>query len=367
MAQKKFAFSADCKTLEQCIKRVTSVVGQSASMYLGIHGKHVRVTGSSPEAFASCQIPNATTADAEGILCFSDKLVGLIKGRALMDFEFEDTTLHFKQQKGRYKGELPTVSVSEDQAIQLNTKITEKFDSSKVRADVLSVVRQGVQATSVKDVYLGSTLLSYITLAAGKLVVSSFDGQHFGLLRANLDTDAEFRAALPQTHFGILETLAEGEDLLLGLSKRGLKARGKSFDLMLPASQTDERHYEMVQMFVKALPEALCKCEIEVAALSEVVSNLFTLYNPNSNFSLTFAKGELTISLSGTSGSASDTLPIKFTGKSEKVSVDPRLLVDIVNLAKPCTTIRISVMPAVLLLSGKYGNADLMLSCARTE
>lgn len=336
-------------------------------MFLGIHDKVVRVTGSSSEAFASCQVPNASTTDTDGMLCFSDKLTGLIKGRSIMDFEFDNSTLSFRQQKGRYKGELPTVTVSEDQKIQLCLKLTEKFDSSKVKADILSVVRQGVQATSVKDVYMGATLLSYITLSGGKLVVSSFDGQHFGLLRAKLDTSAEFRAALPQTHFGILENLAEGEDLLLGLSKKGLKARGKSFDLMLPAAQTDERHYEMVQMFVKALPEALCKCEIEVSALAEVVSNLFTLYNPNSNFTLEFGKGELTIGLSGTSGSASDSLPVKFTGKPEKVSVDPRLLVDIIGLAKPCTTVRISVMPAVLLFSGKYGNADLMLSCARTE
>jgi len=359
-------FSADCKTLEQSIKRVLSVVGPSCPMFITVHNG-IRVCGLGSDTFASCTVPDASSEDSEGITCLPEKLVGLIKGRTTMDFVSSAEVLRFKQQKGRYSGELPIVAVSEDQKIQIKARLTEDFESSAVSADILSVVRQGVQATAVRDVYLNSTLMSYITLDNGLLTVSSFDGQHFGLLKAQLDTTESFKTALPQTHFGFLDTFASGEDIVLGLSKRGIRARGKTFDLSMPATQSDERHYDMVEGFVKALPDESCKCLMPTTAFAEVVLNLYTLYNPNSNFVLNFSKGTLAISLSSTSGSASDTISVKFSGDESKASVDPRLLVDLVGLMRKCESIRISVRPSVLLFYCKYGKADLILSCARVE
>lgn len=372
MKQKPFSFSADCKTLEQSIKRVMSVSGATAACYfLGVFNKAIYVFGLGADTFAMLEVPNATTDAQTGIFGFdAERLPGLIKGRAIMEFKYTGSEVVFSQTKGKFNGKIVPINITEDQLAQLTAKASEKVSAAALTADQLLAIKSGLAATAVKDVYQNTTLLSYITMSKdGKLTVSSFDAQHFGIHRIKLKTGAEFRAALPATHFSLIEQLANGGDMKFKIASSGLKASGKGFAVSLPATQAEDRHYSMVTDFLKALPKPVFECEFQVDKLAAIADNLYTLYNANANFAVKTKGAVLSIGLSTSSGSASDSVKVKpVSGKDTAFSVDPRLFMDLLALAKPHKVLTLRVMPKVLSLSGTTDDGcNISLSCSRVD
>ena len=368
--QKAFSFSVDCKNLEQCIKKVSSVSGNSASFFLGIYKKSVCVFAISSDTFAMLSVPNSETADSVGIFGFSSEVLpGLIKGRAVMDFKFDGNECQFSQTKGKYSGKLASLSVTEDQISQISARVQEKSSGATIPNDVWATIRLGISATSVKDVYQNTPLLSYITINEdGRIVVSSFDPQHFGLFRLKTEfSGSKFRAAIPQAHFAMIDQMSGGLDAIFSLSSARLRVSGKGFLLILPATQAEDRHFNMVPTFIKELPKPTYSGTCEVDQLSAVADNIYTLYNANSNF-LIKTKGEaFSIGLSTSSGSASDAIRVKTKSAETKLSVDPRLFMDLLSLAKSLKVVQLSVTDKVLSIIGKRDGADVYLSCSRIE
>lgn len=369
---KAFSFSADCKTLEQSIKRVASAVGPNSAFYLAVYRKSVCVMGLGLDSFALLSVPNAVTTSEAGTLSFAlDTLTGLIRGRSVMDFKFDGTKLMFKQAKGTYKGDVPSLPITEDQSTQLAAKVNEKSSAaSTIPAAVLSRIKESLSATAVSDVYQNTTLTSFIVLTKdGALTVSSFDAQHFGLAQSQLDADkVEFRAALPASHFALVEAMSAGEAAKFSITSAGLRVTGKGFVISLPATQAEDKHYEMVPSFLKTLPKPIYTCDVDVEKLSAITDNLFTLYGTNSSFILTTKGDKLSISFQTSSGSASDTMDVETKStKPVKAGVDPRLLRDLLGLAKNASALRMRITDRVIVFTGKLGETSLTLSCARSE
>ena len=369
---KAFTFSADCKTLEQSIKRVSAVVGPNSAYYLAVFKKSVCVLGLGIDSFALLAVPNAVTDSSAGTFSFAfDTMIGLIRGRSVMDFKFDGTKCLFKQSKGTYKGELNSLPITEDQSTQLAAKVSEKAATgSSIPAPVLSHIKQCLAATSIADVYQASTLTSFITLTKdGHLSVSSFDAQHFGLARTKIESDGvEFRAALPASHFTLVEAMSAGEDAKFSITKTGLRVSGKGFIVSLPATQAEDKHFDMVPSFVKSLPKPVYECGCEIDQFASIADNLFTLYVTNTNFILTTKADKLSISFQTSSGSASDALSVETkSSKPVRAGVDPRLLRDLLNLAKTASNVRFRITDRVLVFIGEVGKTQVMLSCARAE
>lgn len=369
--QKAFSFSADCKALEQSIKKVSTVVGgQQAAYFIGVAKGALYVLALSADSFVMLTVPNSETSSKEGIFGFDiSVLPGLIKNRSVMEFKYAGTDCQFTQVKGKYSGKINTIGVTDDQLSQIATKASEKASGTvKLTSEQLAAIKQGLQATGVKDVYQNTTLLSYVVLKAGKLQVSSFDAQHFGYFNCKCE-GADFRAALPQTHFSVIDQLAAGGDMQISITNNGLRARGKTFLVTLPATQSEDRHFTLVSDFIKSLSKPVYEAEVDVESLTAVADNLFTLYNANANFSIK-AKGDIfTLGLSAASGSASDSIKVKGAGKEIKLSVDPRLLMDILSLAKSCTGVKASITDKVIYLKGTLGDKgpSVFLACSRVE
>lgn len=367
---KPFSFSADCKALEQSIKKVSAAVGAQAQFMIGIYKKCVCVIGLSQESFALLSIPNSETASSSGLFSFDSQLLpGLIKGRSIMDFKFDGRECLFKQVKGRYTGKLTPLEVTEDTLTQLSNSVSEKATSaSSISADAWSAIKEGISSTAVKDVYQNTTLLSYVSLSGGRLVVSSFDPQHFGLYRLKVEDDgSSFKAALPQTHFNTIEQLTAGSDAKFALTKSRIRATGDGFIVALPATQAEERHFSMVPDFIKALPKPDFECLVEADKLMTISDNLFSLYNSNSNFVFKTKGNLLQLGLSTSSGSASDSLTVETTSKETKFNVDPRLFMDILNLSKSCESLTMRVTDKVVSFSGKLKGALIDIACSRIE
>lgn len=374
---KAFGFSTHCKVLEGVIKKVTGALASSQSPSFFIVGskKKVAVVGMSGDTFASVTIPD-TKADAEGAFGFApDILVGLIKNRNEMDFAFNGNECNYKQVKGQYKGHIVTLPVTGDQQSTCDTFITggKKADMA-IPADAITLLKSGLLSTNVKDVYQGTTLMSFIILdKKGNLSVSSFDPQHFGLFKLDSGVKGlQFRAALPASHFSLIDQIAGGEDIKFAITPSSVRVEGRSFTLVLPATQAEDSHYDMVENFVAGLSKPVFRCTYDPAQLTTLTDNLFTLYNANTTFAISYKEGGSAINVSFTtpSGTASDSMKVKSgkTSKAFKANVDPRLFKDILLLSRAIKEPELAVTDNVVIMQGTTSEeASLFLACARSE
>lgn len=374
---KAFSFTTDCKILETVIKKVVSALSSStgASFFIVSSKKKVSVVGMSGDTFAMLAVPN-TKADAEGAFGFApDILTGLIKNRKDMDFAFNGQECNYKQVKGSYKGHIVTLPITGDQQSTCETFITGgKKADTVIPADTISMLKAGLLSTNVKDVYQGSILMSFIILdKKGSLCVSSFDAQHFGMFKLETGVKGlQIRAALPASHFTLIDQIAAGEDVKFAITNGSVRVEGVSFTMILPATQAEDSHYDMVENFIASLAKPVFRCTYDMAQLTNLTENLFTLYNANTTFALSYKDGgtALNVSFTTPSGTASDSMKVKpsKTSKAFKASVDPRLFKDILALARSIKEPEMSVTDKVVIMQGTTSEeASLFLACARSE
>lgn len=374
---KSFSFTADCKLLEAIVKKVAGVLSTSTSPAFFICGykKRLCVVGMSGDTFALSYLPETKT-DADGAFGFAPEiLAGLIKNRAHMEFSFNGQECNYKQVKGPYKGHIVTSPITGDQQATCEgfLKGSSKVDAT-IPAEALALLKAGLSATNVKDVYKGTTLLSFVSLdKKGKLDVSSFDSQHFGLF--SLDTGIkglQFRAALPASHFALIDQVSAGEDAKFAITNGSIRVEGKGFIVVLPATQAEDSHYMMVETFIESLTKPAFKCGYDPVKLSTLADNLFTLYNANTSFVLSAkeAANILSVSFTTPSGTASDAMKVSVAkgNKAFKASVDPRLFKDILFLARSIKEPELAITEQVIVMRGTTSEeASLFLACARSE
>lgn len=367
----EFAFTADCKQLEQSIKKVSNVMAMTSQpiCFLAVYKKRLCLIGLGSDAFVLLAVPNATVDKGVGAFGFApDKLVGLIKGRSVMQFAFNGQDCSFKQQAGKYSGNIVTLPITSDQQTSVENYLSQKTTGTKLPSEVLALLKIGLSVTNIKDVYQGAALVSYVSMdRKGLLQVSSFDAQHFGLFELQTEVKSvEFRAALPVTHFGLIDQVADGLDAQFSIGSNSVRVDGKGFVVSLPATQAEDKHYQMVPSFIAAMPKPAYSCLYDNSQLMSMTENLFTLYSANTSFALQAKDSALRIQFTTPSGTAADSMKVTpdKAAKPVKAGVDPRLLKDILGLAR-FEKATLAINDKVLMTSGTLVGAKVTLACAR--
>jgi hypothetical protein len=220
---------------------------------------------------------------------------------------------------------------------------------------VLDCLKEGIALTSIKDIYSGKALLSYMQLdEKGLLTVSAYDAHHFGYYRCKVDAGGmTFKAALPSSHFMIIDRMVEGTEAKFHVQNENIRVEGEGFAMILPSTQVDPRNYDMIPAYLKSLPkEPPYRAKFELSKLQQLTDNLFTLHSVNTSFEFSHKKGsdDLDVAFKTTNGSASDSIRTTImNGESVKVKLDPRLLRDILNLIKSQSTSAMSIVPEKVL------------------
>lgn len=370
---KAFSFKVATKELETAIGKVSAVLGAAGSneknfVMLAVK-KRVVLVGYNPDTYVYLLIKTGE-AESDGAFAFqAPTLVGIIKGRSEMSFEFKGGDCVFKDTKSRYAGTFHTQAVSSDQVNVVNAKFVKKAEKEEKNVDkakrlhlhspaptvlprtVLDCLKEGIALTSIKDIYTGKALLNYMQLnEKGILTISAFDGHHFGFYRVKVDAAGmTFRAALPSSHFMIIDRMVEGTEAKFHVQNENIRVEGEDFAMILPSIQTDPRNYEIIPNFVKQLKEPSFKAKYDHGRLSQLTDNLFSLHSVNSGFEITYnEKGSsLDVAFKTQNGSASDGLKCEVqVGKKTKAKIDPRLLRDIIGLFKTQDSTMISIVPA---------------------
>lgn len=361
-SSKPFGFTAVAKDLEQVMSRVNGAMSSSSSQtklyFLAARNKKLGIVAYSQDTFCAVQVPNAVT-DGEGIFGIDPAtFVGIIKNRSTLEFNFDGKELAFKLTKGKYSGKLTTVAVADEQLAHLKISFAKgKSDASNVLSrNLLKIMKEGMMLTAVKDVYTSNDLASHIVFSEKFITVSAFDRHHFALYKAKNKDKAfkDFRIVLPVNHFNIIDKMVDSsdKDSKFVMRPESVRVEGSNFLLVLPATQTDDANFTLVQTYLKAQGEMPYQFKYDNEKLTTLVDNLYTLKATNANFEIEFDGKALKFTFNTANGSASDALKVqvvKAVGKGVKVGIDPILLRDLISLAKTQKDVTFGIKKGALL------------------
>lgn len=382
MKQSPFTFSAEGKSIDAAASKIIAALaegsGDPSFIFTASSGK-LYLIGITSDAFVRLEVPNAVAdkkesgsfaLDSEGIKRFQ----GLLKGRAVFEFKFNGSECEYKLSKARYNGKIFTQPINEDVQASVENFIKSKGSSVSLPVDAVSILRQGTSMSSIRDVFDNKTILSYVLHdKKGNLMVSAFDDHHFSVYTSSTGvTSCEFSVALPSKYFAIIEKISDdAEEAKFQFNSGNVRVSSKSFLLVLPAVQAEEKHFTMAQRFIDNQGKPAASMSYKHSELQSVVNNLFTLFAPNSSFDLSAKSGGKTvnISISTDSGSAADALAVssKKSLESFSASVEPRLFKDIVDLGSGLDAPVFEVYSRVVGFRGKVGDDSLSLFCTRSH
>lgn len=355
----KFNFTVASKDLDSAISRLSAVLSTSSaakSFLLVGYKEKIALVAFTPDTFVYMLVGSGSS-DGPGYFGFVPQtLQGVIKGRSDMQFSFTGSECEFKLTKGKYSGKFVTLPVSSDQIATVNTILAVKKSKSDdvggsvLPRSVLDTLKEGIGMTSIKDVYTGTSLLTYMTLnAKGVLTVSAFDNHHFGFYKAKVDAGGNtFRAALPSNHFLTLERMIEGEEVQFYIKSENIRVEGSNFMLILPSTQTEEKNYTLIESYIKDLDKSKFTCGFNCGKLISLTDNLFTLHAVNTAFELAHKDGSsaLSVTFSTSNGSAKDMLKVETTlSATVAAKIDPRILKDMLPLINGHESPVMSIVP----------------------
>lgn len=375
---KKFKFTAQCKDLEQVLSKINGILGtsgsQTKSYFLVGKSKQLCVVAFNQDTFCAVRVPNAT-ADSDGAFGYDlTTMTGIIKGRAAMDFDYNGSELQFKLTKGKYSGSIVTLPITTEQAAFANAMFsaTDKKGASKsaLSRALLDTLKEGIAYTTIKDVYNNGDILSHITFTGKSIQVSAFSTHHFALYTKKVKDCPQFRVALPASHFNAINRLSESDDkdAAFILRPESIRVEGKSFLLVLPATQTEEANFDLVQNFLKSKADFGYVIDYDHKKLTTLVDNLITLNAANTAFDIALKGDSLQFTFVTPSGSASDSFKVKKVkskSDSAKVSIDISLIRDLIGLASNVKESQLCIAAGKLLAfqgSAKSGGSLTLAS-----
>ena len=363
----KFSFTVDSKELDTAITKAGNVIAAAQTNqknFLLLSAKNqVVLIAYNPDTFVYIILKSAQPK-GDGAFGFAQAtLQGLIKGRGEIKFMFSGTECSFKASKGNYEGKIVTLPITSEQISVVNQtfdqKKDEKGEGSVLPRHVLDHLKEGVALTGIKDVYTGNALLAYMMLSEkGILVVSSHDNHHFGHYKCKVQAGGiTFKAALPSSHFAIIDKMVEEEEAKFFIRSSNIKVEGENFVLILPATQADDKNFDLIGNYIKDLEKPTFECAYDHGKFTGVVENLFTLHSVNTSFEIKHEKKTklLSVAFNTSNGSAKDSVKIEpSTSASVSAKVDPRMLRDIILLLKTVPEVTFSIIKdKVIRLSSK--------------
>lgn len=339
-----FKFSVDSKSLEAAIGRTTSVLQASSSgtdKFFGIHssGTQIYVFAHTPDTFAIQMVSGTDQVQGTGTFGFDPQmLLGIIKGRPAMGFSFTGASIEFRILKGKYSGTLVTAPVTADCMTRVNSLCARpkaKLGSTTVDQTLLDQIREGLAHTSVKDIYAGTSLLSYLMLDAKSVTVFSFDNHHFAYFKAKAKSASKVNVAAPSSTFSLIERMFEGSSAELTISPEQIRLEGASFVMVVPTVQVNEKDFTLIPEYIRDIKDYSYKCEFSNTKFLALTNNMLTLHSSNATIALQSSKDgrNLGVTFQTQNGSAADALPVKtLSGSGFSCKIDPRILRDSFSL-----------------------------------
>lgn len=331
-----FEFNGDVKSVENAVSKIVSVLaaaGAGSDKFFGINsnGTALVIFGYTPDTFAACTVVTDGVVGSGTFGFDPTMLLGVIKGRGGMNFKFTGNDIEFKALKSKYTGKLVTLPITADCVSHVNDLAAAKTKGSiEIDPAVLDCIKEGIERTAVKDVYAGSPLLTYITLAPKAITVFSFDNHHFAFYRAKATPGASAQVAATAATFALIDKMFEGTKAALTLRPESIRFEGSKFLMIVPTVQANEKDFTLVPDYITSIKDYSFQCAFSNTKFMSLAENMITLYSSNAMIELSSGDGKkLNVAFQTQNGSASDSLVVKAVkGTKFKCKIDPRILKD---------------------------------------
>lgn len=315
------------------------------SFIIACCNQEIFLVGFSPDTFVAIKLKASDVSQKDGsVEINTSNLSGLISGRQDLKFEYDGSRLLISSLKGRYNCSLLTTPVTDSKTIRVNKSLQINSDKAKsLDSDTLTKLRQGIKFAELKDIYSDSGktgLLCLISMKNNQLNIDSFDNFHLSSYKAKVSSKDEFKLAIPEQTFTIIEKfLTEETGVKFFISDTGLRVQNSEFVVVLPPVQVETDQYNQVSTYLKSLDKPSIKFSLSKDAVT-TVNNMLTLAGKDSRFEFAVVPtGVVKLGLSVDGGDIQDAfkckdLDIGKNTKPVKFKVDPRLFVDLFRKLK---------------------------------
>lgn len=346
-SDESFTFTGKADNLMLSLHRVMEVTGYVSKTDIGrfhilvAYDRKVFIVGYSDETQCILEVPEFTSeGKGSAILQEPDKLKNLFKKRGEMKFTYSGK-LQYSAVKGKFNGNVSCGIVGADQLPRIKQIIkSSDIDSEALCSNLLNSIREGVKRTNITDPWMDKSLLSYITFAKGKLIVSNYDDLHLAHYEVNVKTKSKdtFQLALPANMFNVVDRFLNDQEASFKMDARAFTVTGEGFSLSFPPVQTDLESFSVTQRYLTSVNSESHVCSFELdSKFKEAQDNLKSLTDNGERYTLSVKSKNITMSVDSDFGSASDGFSpknLKLSTKDKiKVKIDPKILNDLLPLA----------------------------------
>ena len=318
-----FSFTLSGKELLAGIDRMRSVTDFESSSDLGTYymiaayKKEVYLIGYCSATSVALRT-GATEVSGQGACNIdTESLKKMFKNRGDIKFSFEGT-LNFSA--GRYKGDIPTDSITSDQPTRVAQIFSEKEKSEKAKEkkkaaamnggegreaeelspEILDAIKQGASSTAIRDVHFKKPIKCTLQLKGKMLTFFANDNYHMAVYQQKLeDKYPDFHVTMPSGAMALISSVAGDSAVKFQFASSGVRIEGEDFIFKLPPMQSNPADFEKMMGFVKELSKDKPLCSFTLG--SEFIGstqNLMALQTQGSNFKIKAAKGKLNVGLS---------------------------------------------------------------------
>lgn len=308
------------------IQAVTTYVKATDSKFLLCASESKAfIVGTSSDATALLEIDAEIYQDGCSRIDYA-VFTGLIKGRQDLNFEQVEGKLQFSEVKGRFKAHLNTQMFDSDDIMMMQAFLTPP-KTVQLNSNTVDAIFTAVSDVALTDFYMGTELPILFDIQEKFMYTYCFDQFHIAY-RKSKGTGAKLRLAITAKAFTVIKKFAD-EDMQFDKSDGRLIVGGSKFILSIPETQVEDDYFNMVPTYIKALDETkpVCQVVFDVAG-AKTVDNMYALTDKETKMHITLDE-EVQLSVSTAGGHVSDEFSTKLKGKPVKMSVDPRIFMDL--------------------------------------
>lgn len=320
------ASGKDILSALQKINAVTTYVKSEDSKFiLCSDGKRCFVLGTSTDATALIEV-DATVESAGLARIDYTTFTGLIKGRQDLNFEQLEGKLHFSEVKGRFKAHLNTMLFDADDIHMVQTFITPPQTKSLDKATVEAIF-SAVSDVALTDFYTNTELPVLFDIREKVMYTYCFDQYHIAYRKAK-GTGVKLKLAMTAKAFTVIKKFADSE-MTFDKADGRLVVGGTGFVISIPETQVEEDYYNMVPIYISALDESEPIAEITFEkGAAKTIDNMYALTDKDTKMHIHLDK-IVKLSVTTAGGHVSDEFKTNLLGKPVKMSVDPRIFMDL--------------------------------------
>ena len=310
----------------QKISAVTTYVKSEDSKFLlCADKKRCFLLGTSTDATALIEIEAKVEKPGVARLDFAT-FTGLLKGRSDLEFEQKGGKLNFKEVKGRFTAHLNTQLFDNDDIVMVQSFITPPA-ASPVDKKTVDAIFNAVSDVSLTDFYTDTELPIVFDIREKVMYAHCRDHYHVAY-RKSRGTGAKLKLVLTAKAFSVIKKFA-GDEMKFDKAEGRIVVAGETFLLSIPELQLDDGYADVVPMYIASLDEMKPKAQITFEKnAAKTIDNMYALTDKDTKMNIHLGD-TVQLSVNTAGGHVSDEFETVLKGLPIKMSVDPRIFMDL--------------------------------------